>query len=495
MLCSKCGSNIPDDSKFCVRCGNKIEKVEAAEPANPPKGEEVKSPAEILCPGCGTVLNPGAKFCAKCGMKQETVAAPAQAKPAAAPVQAKPAAAPAQAKPASAPAQAKPPKKSSKKAPIAILIVILFLLLGVAVGAGCYFIAVRGMNPLENVAGALGSHKEDPDEESSESADNSKEDPEEKKGDASLLEPANKLVEEAKAEYEAGNYDEGSIPLCVEAIEQYMVVAEENDLQKEAQEGIDSVYWMYVDSIIRYCDNIKKQGANAAGFEQINGILTKAAELTEKLTEGGFSVDSAELYTYKNDVVQAFRDMYIESINAITGYENWSRDEAWNYAEQAYSIKEDGKPILFDEENLEDPLRMRYVYCLAWITRKRCETGLSDGSLSNKDVVESMEAILKETDYNLLLIQDIITYGSAAGMDVEKYRNAYNAIVEEIKNEQNFTIGSDLGVSSASSVDLRHFWYFNDLDGEDKYKVDTHNGTKAATREWIRNNVPVILGE
>ena len=138
---------------------------------------------------------------------------------------------------------------------------------------------------------------------------------------------------------------------------------------------------------------------------------------------------------------------------------------------------------------------MRYEYCLAWIIRKRCETGLADGSMTNEAAVQTMVAVLKETDYNILLLQDIVKYGSAAGIDVSAYTSAYNAVVDEIKAEQNLTVGTSIGVNSSTYVDAAHFWYFNDLGGEDKYKVDTYNGTTAATRQWVRNNVPVILGE
>ena len=491
MVCSKCGANIPDDSKFCVRCGNKIENNITAKNTNESEGKEQNPPKEVHCPGCGAVLDPAAKFCTKCGRKQERgPAQQAAPKPQPAP-QSQPAP-----KPQPAP-QATHQKSKSSKLPVIIIVIVLLLIVMVA-GMLFYFIGVRSENPLEAVSGLFGTVIENEEKDGNEKEDGDPEDgsgQKEEKGDVALLEPAGELVEQVKSEYEAGNYTDGSIPHSVEAIQQYMTVAEENNLQEEAQEGIDSVYWMYVDSIIRYCDNIISQGAYAAGFEQISDILTNATAITETLTEKGYTVDSTELYAYKEETIQTFRDMYIDSINSITEYENWSRDEAWNYAEQAYSIKENGKPILFDDEDLEDPLRLRYVYSLAWITTKRCETGLADGSLSYEAAVQSMEAILEETDYNLLLIQNIITYGSEAGMDVEKYRNAYNAIVDEIKREQNFTIGNDIGVNSVSSVDLRHFWYFNDLDGEDKYKVDTHNGTTAATREWIRTNVPVILGE
>ncbi len=504
MLCSKCGNNIPDDSKFCVHCGNKIEKVEVA-----------NSATENVCKGCKTVLAPGVKFCAKCGMKQESVSveratAPTKPEHQTAPqTKSEQATAPQmkpvqQVKSQSGAVQQPVEKKKSPKALVAFL--VLFLLIGIIGGACFYCVAVMDMHPLEVVSGLLDSSEddekgdsddEDEDDEDGEAGEeeDEKQVPEDEKGDVALLEPANKLVEDAKTEYEAKNYLEGAIPYGKDAINQYVEIAEENNLHDEAQEGIDSVYWVYIESVIRYCDHMKTQGASAAGFEQISNTLADAMELTKMLSEKEYSVDSSELYTYKEETIQTFKDMYIESINGITEYANWSRDEAWNYAERAYSVKENGKPLLFDNEDLEDPLRMRYAYCLSWITRKRCETGLADGSMSNADVVARMELILEETDYNLMLIQDIITYGSAAGLDVEKYRNAYNAVVEQIKNEQGLTIGSEIGVNSRSSVDLNHFWYFNDLDGEDKYKVDTYNGTTAATREWIRSNVPVILSE
>ena len=380
--------------------------------------------------------------------------------------------------------------------------------------------SVFDINPIEAIAGLFGGDSEDAEDEKDDSEEenkdsdkkakdekdtdgkdsaseesDSKDESETEKGDITLLEPANELAEQVKAEHEAGNYIEGAIPLGKEAITKYVTVGEEHNLKEEAQEGIDNVFWRYADSVIRCCDVLKAQGASAGCLEQIRLNLEDATALVATLTEKGYTVDAEELNAYMEEAIPVFRDNFIESINNITKYENWSRDEAWSYAEEAYYVKENGKPLLFDVDDPDDPLRMRYVYCLAWKTRKVCEKGIADGSMTNGSAAQSMIDILEETDYNLLLIQDIITYGSAAGMDVEKYRNAYNSIVAEIKSGQNLTIRNSAGANSASSVDLQHFWYFNDLDGEDKYKVDTHNGTTAATREWIRSNVPGILNE
>ena len=46
MKCLKCQFEIPDDSKFCLECGEKI---------------------ETTCPQCGKKLPVGSKFCNECG--------------------------------------------------------------------------------------------------------------------------------------------------------------------------------------------------------------------------------------------------------------------------------------------------------------------------------------------------------------------------------------------------------------------------------------------
>jgi membrane protease subunit (stomatin/prohibitin family) len=48
--CSKCGSQIPAGSKFCLECGNKVQDA-------------------FSCTGCGEKLPPNSKFCLKCGTK------------------------------------------------------------------------------------------------------------------------------------------------------------------------------------------------------------------------------------------------------------------------------------------------------------------------------------------------------------------------------------------------------------------------------------------
>ncbi|MCM1535934.1 MAG: zinc-ribbon domain-containing protein [Clostridium sp.] len=548
MICSKCGANMPDSNMFCERCGNKLgdacprcgapfkpdakfcekcgmkrgsqpemptmkpasatqqetkaEQPVSAQQTTPAVQQEIPVAQSVTAQQETPVVQPAPA-------PQPTVAPQSAPVPQPTPVQ-QPTPMP-QPTPAAQPAQPQQKKPKKKKGPI-IFIIILVLLIAALAGGYVYFVKVLEKNPLEVVKEMFTSDKSDEEEEEGDGKDGSKEkdadgnaekgdeaqkDEKAEKGDITLLDPAGELVKKAGEQFDAGHYieEDGAIYTAEEAITMYITVAKANNLKEEAQQGIQEAFLVYSKSVTKYCDMIKKQGAYVEGFNEITAKLSDAADVITTVTEAGYTVDGQEIETYRTAIIPEFKDKFIKSINSFTERENWSRDEAWSYAERAYAIKENGKPLLFDDTDLEDPLRMRYAYCLAWITRKRCETGLQDGSMSYTDAANSMIAILKETDYNLLLLQDIVTYGSSAGMDVSQYQNAYNAIVDQIKSEQGLTIGTDIAVNSTSSVNLTHFWYFNDLDGEDKYKVDLYNGTTAATREWIRSNVPVMLGE
>ena len=48
IACSKCNAQIPNGSKFCLQCGEKVNQAQ-------------------FCVSCGDPLTPNAKFCSKCG--------------------------------------------------------------------------------------------------------------------------------------------------------------------------------------------------------------------------------------------------------------------------------------------------------------------------------------------------------------------------------------------------------------------------------------------
>ncbi len=77
--CAKCGADIPENSKFCLQCGA---KVEASTPSgmvicpscgkSVPAGKfclECGTPFATKCPNCGADVPTGGKFCLECGTK------------------------------------------------------------------------------------------------------------------------------------------------------------------------------------------------------------------------------------------------------------------------------------------------------------------------------------------------------------------------------------------------------------------------------------------
>lgn len=78
--CPKCGNDLPENAKFCLECGTKIENLSENEVLCPhcskktPKGKfcmECGGKLQLTCPNCGKEVPQGAKFCLECGQKLE----------------------------------------------------------------------------------------------------------------------------------------------------------------------------------------------------------------------------------------------------------------------------------------------------------------------------------------------------------------------------------------------------------------------------------------
>lgn len=490
MNCPKCNAVLSANSKFCTSCGTKIE-------IQPEAKTEIIAPVQqntSVCIKCGAPLKAGAKFCTKCGSSQNVQSAQPPMRSTQVPAQ-----------PAQPPVQQVPKKKKNVVLPLVIIFLVIIFLVG------GYFVLDKffGVNPIEMVMGKKEDkdkeedkdrhtkNKDDEEDDDDEDLDGESEDADndedsEKEADPEVLEDLIAKIETAKTSHTEGANDD-AINVGKDVLQQYIILSKEYDLGEETREHIADAYEFVSKAVIAYCKKIIPLALGQGGYTEVRNALNPVLEIAVSLEEGGIEVDSTEIQEYSDGVVQNFKDEFIKKINEITERDQWSRDEAWTYAEDAYGIQENGKIVLFDESDLDDPLRLRYAYCLSWIMRKRCENGVADGSMSGKDAFDSLISILEETDYNLLVLQDIITYGSAIGENTAGYQEAYNAIVQKIKELQNLSIVNS-GVNSGTSVDVRKFWYFNDLSGEDAYKVDINNGTTQATRDWIRNNAPLYIG-
>lgn len=80
-ICSECGAENPENTKFCKECGRKMESKPAgafcscgaAIPAGSkfcPECGKPSAPAEITC-SCGAKNKAGTKFCSECGNRLE----------------------------------------------------------------------------------------------------------------------------------------------------------------------------------------------------------------------------------------------------------------------------------------------------------------------------------------------------------------------------------------------------------------------------------------
>ena len=76
--CPKCGKELPAQAKFCFECGSKIEILAEDEIICPKCGEKTKkgkfcflcgAPLVNKCPKCGTEVPQNGKFCLNCGEK------------------------------------------------------------------------------------------------------------------------------------------------------------------------------------------------------------------------------------------------------------------------------------------------------------------------------------------------------------------------------------------------------------------------------------------
>ena len=78
LKCAKCGAEIPQGSKFCLQCGEKVEANSNDTVVCPECGKTVAKGKFCLecghkfvttCPNCGKEIPEGAKFCLECGTK------------------------------------------------------------------------------------------------------------------------------------------------------------------------------------------------------------------------------------------------------------------------------------------------------------------------------------------------------------------------------------------------------------------------------------------
>lgn len=521
MICPKCNKSNSETAKFCSGCGTRLA---------PPAEENVRKPAVPLCGNCGKPLKPGARFCVFCGTAAtedkrtgETGARGLSLKKPAAAVDAPPL----REKKAAEDDEILPRPESRDSSSTVLLYgessreketktallqetsvipaagrgvmmpgapagerslppaagnrssnggqklaIVLF------VAAGCLFAAalVAALIFLRPAAG--GTQAEDtarqdggePETETEAAVDVVKEEIPEAE-----LQALEERIGQGKEELENAHYEDetGCMAIlesvmgdCTEYADQYK---KSSGLQETAQEAFQT----YTEAVMGQVALLFGQDVRPELYAQMESDLNAGLEQAEKLRNAGFEIDTKELDEKLSSLEGEYADRYIERFNRFTEGENWSRTESWALMNDAESIG------LVDYGNMDDPMTQRYAYALARVTLKTVETGLNDGSMGYEDAAEELFAVLKDSDYNLLLMYELAGCLEAAGRqeEAENMYESVNAITEQIYETQGLYVGHD--------IPLDHFWIFNEFESE--YPVDSQNGLSKSNHEWIRN--------
>lgn len=433
MICPNCKNEVQESDKCCEKCGFHL-----AEMAVPNVKKESAVP---VCKKCKTELNPGAKFCLKCGSPIGTTVS----------IQ----------------------KTRSSKSKYMLLVFVIFVLI-VAAGIVGIFIW-KGIDDSDNIEAV----------ESELSSEISMEKDSEAVAETvietiaadldvdALFSDVDELVETMKIhmdeDAEIVNVMEG----LSSAVNDYAVKAEEAGRISLATGRIDEAYRLYVEAVNKHKDMMSASTLSGAIYAQVMSEFDAADVLGNELIKKGYAIDLSEMEKSRDSFDKFYRERIIDTFDEFTTRAAWSRTEAWN-------LMRDTADNMFDSSDLDNPLRLRYAYALAWWTQKQIETELASGIIAEKGAAIKIAGLLEAMDYNPMMINYYIEYMKISGEDCSSVANAYSEVVQHIKDTQGIEIGKD--------IELARFWYFNDISEPAAGVQDgTANGVTKEDREWIRN--------
>ena len=476
-----------------------------ASQAEQPKAAEESAPAPSFCIKCGSKLKPGVKFCTKCGAPVDGHAGnqPSAQAPAQAPVQNQaaqvgnaPQSPQAYAAPSAQASVAAPEKKSHSKGLILVIIlVIIALIVAILLALKSMGILSRNSSDQNQQSQTSSGRNNDEDEpEDNEEPEEPEEPEEDPEAVAARLEEIENIKSEIADAVKAGDGSEGVSDDYPIALDGYITLGNDYDIADEVSDEALSVFDKYTEQVRYSVSLLDGQRVGIGLYEQSMVYYDSLLEYAVGMKDAGYDIDVDAVTEEHDSIREIYRTKFIEAINEISTRENWSRDEAWTLMEEAASLTdEEGNRVLFNEDDPDDPLRLRYIYSLARVTRKHLETGLADGSLTAEDCLDRIDEMLPETDYNLQLLYDAIFYCGKAGIDPAPYEEAYNAILAKLVENEGIFIITDPAKATDTNIDIEHFWAFNDIDpdADASISVSATNGTTAATRAWIRENIRV----
>ncbi len=487
----------------------KIEPVKPELKAEPdikdPESMIVKaavSAPPVFCIKCGAKMQPTAKFCTKCGTPVDSNQKPAGASAALASTAPKAPEAPVapvapapQAPVQSAPAEKPAGKKSSKGLIILIILAICAIIVAILLAlksAGVFANIGSGnsQNTEEDAAGNNESGDEDG-EEGEEGDEGEEEDPAAAEARRQEINDLMDQIDAAVAEGDQSDILNGSYEI---ALDGFITLASKYELADDVSKEAAEVFEKYAQQTRNSIALLDGQKVSSGLYTQSRMYYDDILSYANAMSNAGIKFDDCGIQAESDALIETYRAKYIYAINEITNLESWSRDEAWALMEDAASlVDEDGNRILFDEDNLDDPMRLRYIYALAWKTRKDIETGIANGSMTYEDALDKIDEVLRDTDYNLMLLHDGIYYCDKAGIDSAPYKVAFDNEIEKIQEFDKIIIVLDPAKADETHILMNRYWAFNDISSgaETAYQVSYNNGTSSTTRAWIRENIRV----
>jgi hypothetical protein len=372
-----------------------------------------------------------------------------------------------------APANAKKPekKKGGNGVIIAIAAVAVVAVIGVAIG----LMFAKGIIKLP---GSLGTESEEVTGEalSEEAVENATgENQETAASDVdveALVSDIDASVEEAKSMLDDDTQVLDGMDKLRTAMDDYLAKSEEvGGYNETIDQKINAAYSDYVDGVNRRLNFLSAQTLSGSIYTQALDEIDAVIGYADTISAAGYSVDTTDLTAKREQFITDYRNNMIETFNEFSTREQWSRTEAWNLMSTADQM--------YDESDMNDPIRLRFEYALAYFYQKEAETQYNDGTITAKGAAQKLAGVIPDTDYNLMLIYEYMVYMQEAGEDYSEVSDAYYDALYQIYDTQ--------GIDLTSDIDIYKFWSFNSFDDYSSSVEDGDvNGLSNDNRTYIR---------
>ena len=410
----------------------------------------------MICPNCQNEIPADAKFCDKCGFRIPQT-----------------------------------PQRSGRKGGAGTIVVIVLVML-IAIAGTAGILMWQGIIPMpamiaekaDKISKELFVEKdtETSPQTESDTPENQEPDPETANPDIdtdALFAETDALVETAKSQMDTDAEIINVMDSLSSAVRIYGDKAEEAGDAAAASDRVQDAYEAYIKAVIRHKNMMNASTLSGAIYAQIMSELDEAVALGDEMVQKGFETDTFDLEIERKVFDESYRERIMDTFDEFTTRQAWSRTEAWN-------LMRDTADNMFDSSDLNNPLRLRYCYALAWWTQKQIETELASGTITQKGAAIKIADLIEAMDYNPMMIDYYIQYMSASGEDCQDVIAAYDELVRHIDETQGIALGSE--------IDLAHFWYFNDITAPAASVQDgSVNGVTPENREWIRSRMKSVV--